>query len=125
MQPQLVQDVAAVVQPGGLVLLQSDVLEVAEDMRNLFEQGASDVFVPADEHSPEGVLIEATPPPEVEGDGIDGEQEEEDVVEEEKWTSTWAARGWLKENPLGVPTERELHTLAQGKPVYRVLLRKL
>jgi hypothetical protein len=36
----------------------------------------------------------------------------------------WAAAGWLPANPIGVPTEREVHTAAQGKPVYRCLLVK-
>lgn len=30
--------------------------------------------------------------------------------------------GWLKENPLGVPTEREVHTGLQGRSVFRCLL---
>ena len=40
-----------------------------------------------------------------------------------EWES-WAAAGWLPENPLRVPTEREVHTLSQGLPVYRCLLVK-
>ncbi len=36
----------------------------------------------------------------------------------------WSAAGWLKENPFGVPTERETSTLARKLPVYRMLLRK-
>lgn len=31
---------------------------------------------------------------------------------------------WLGSNPCSVPTERELHVLGQGLPVYRVLFRK-
>ncbi|MFY8149184.1 MAG: tRNA (guanosine(46)-N7)-methyltransferase TrmB [Prochlorococcaceae cyanobacterium] len=34
------------------------------------------------------------------------------------------ARPWRADNPLGVPTERERHVLAQGLPVYRVLYRR-
>ena len=34
------------------------------------------------------------------------------------------ARPWRAENPLPLPTERELHVLAQGLPVYRVLVRR-
>ena len=36
--------------------------------------------------------------------------------------SRWAEAGWLRANPIGVPTEREHHVLQQGLPVYRVLL---
>ena len=38
------------------------------------------------------------------------------------WSSAWATGGWLLENPLGVPTEREVQNLSQGKPCYRVML---
>lgn len=31
---------------------------------------------------------------------------------------------WLSENPLPVPTERELYTLANNEPVYRALFRR-
>ena len=34
------------------------------------------------------------------------------------------ARPWRATNPLPVPTERERHVLAQGLPVYRLLLRR-
>lgn len=34
------------------------------------------------------------------------------------------ARPWRASNPLAVPTERERHVLAQGLPVYRVLVRR-
>jgi tRNA (guanine-N7-)-methyltransferase len=33
--------------------------------------------------------------------------------------------GWLAENPLPVPTERETHTLLRGEPVYRALFVKV
>jgi hypothetical protein len=36
--------------------------------------------------------------------------------------SVWAEAGWLRRNPIGVPTEREHYVLQQGLPVYRVLL---
>lgn len=34
------------------------------------------------------------------------------------------ARPWRLDNPLPIPTERELHVLSQGLPVYRVLYRR-
>ena len=36
----------------------------------------------------------------------------------------WATAGWLKKNPLGVATHRELASIAYGRSVYRILLRK-
>jgi hypothetical protein len=31
----------------------------------------------------------------------------------------------LKVNPNGVPTEREVQTISEGEPVFRVMLRKM
>eukprot|EP00976_Prorocentrum_cordatum_P019478 395018-Prorocentrum_minimum.AAC.1 len=38
------------------------------------------------------------------------------------YCAEWAAHGWLKENPMGVPTEREVYVLGDNLPVYRVML---
>ena len=42
------------------------------------------------------------------------------------WRSAWAAagdrEGWLDENPLGVPTEREVQTTSTNGRCYRVML---
>jgi hypothetical protein len=41
------------------------------------------------------------------------------------FVSEWAKAGWLRDNPVGVPTEREYYVAAtQGGDVYRVLLVK-
>lgn len=48
----------------------------------------------------------------------------EAVVAEDGWASQWAARGWLQDNPMGVPTEREVYVTDGGFPVYRVLLER-
>lgn len=45
-------------------------------------------------------------------------------VDWERVESCWAAWGWLRHNPLGVPTEREHYCMQQQLPVYRVLLEK-
>lgn len=42
----------------------------------------------------------------------------------EGFVSTWAEGGWLVDNPLGVPTERENYVQNQGGKVFRVLLVK-
>jgi hypothetical protein len=45
---------------------------------------------------------------------------------EAEWVSAWAQagdrEGWLDENPLGVPTERECQTVDSGGRCYRVML---
>eukprot|EP00878_Enallax_costatus_P037091 GHUV01041865.1.p1 GENE.GHUV01041865.1~~GHUV01041865.1.p1 ORF type:complete len:140 (+),score=52.06 GHUV01041865.1:64-420(+) len=40
------------------------------------------------------------------------------------FVSSWASGGWLVDNPLGVPTEREHYVQVQGGKVFRVLLIK-
>lgn len=122
-QPQLVTQVRDLIAPGGRLFLQSDVLSVAEDMRDQFEREAGDAFELAEEHSREGAVFYQTSEPELPTEGEsseDGKQGEETEID--VWESTWIQGGWLKENPLPVPTERELHVLSQGLPVYRVML---
>eukprot|EP00798_Chlamydomonas_sp_ICE-L_P008292 gene8292-1563_t len=38
--------------------------------------------------------------------------------------SEWSKGGWLVDNPIGVPTEREVYVGQQGMPVYRILLER-
>lgn len=113
MQPALAAAVAALLRPGGRLLLQSDVLEVAEDMRARFEDAAGGLLEPAPEHAAPGGVFHAASPPE------EGAEAAAAAA-----PGGWAAAGWLVDNPLGVPTEREVHVLAQGLPVYRILLVK-
>jgi tRNA (guanine-N7-)-methyltransferase len=49
---------------------------------------------------------------------------DDEVQSEEPFVSSWAAGGWLVDNLLGVPTEREHYVKAQGGKVFRVLLVK-
>ncbi len=51
----------------------------------------------------------------------DGSGTHDDYLE---MRSVWAEAGWLRSNPICVPTEREHYVLQQGLPVYRVLLVK-
>jgi hypothetical protein len=44
---------------------------------------------------------------------------------EERFESQWKKGGWLRENPMGVPTEREYLVGSEGRSVYRVLLTKV
>lgn len=80
-QPSLVENLAAYLVPGGEVFLQSDVEEVAQEMRDRFTAHPSFAKI----HSEE----------------------------------------WLAQNPMPVPTERELATLEKGEPVYRALFSRL
>ncbi len=79
-QPELVKILVDHLVEGGTIFLQSDIEEVALEMRQRF--AASSLL---------------------------------DIQHQEFW---------LKENPLPVPTERELYVLEDKKPVYRVLFEK-
>jgi tRNA (guanine-N7-)-methyltransferase len=74
----------------GQIFLQSDVREVAVDMRDQFDANTT-VFTRV--HT--------------------------------KNSAACDQEGWLLENPLGVATEREIHALAQGGRLYRLLFRRL
>jgi tRNA (guanine-N7-)-methyltransferase len=78
-QPALVADLAEFLMPGGLLFIQSDVEEVAVEMRDRF-----------DEHP----------------------------------AFSRHSEPWLADNPLPVPTERELLVLSFHDPVYRVLYQR-
>ena len=79
-QPELVEVLVDYLAVGGRVFLQSDIKEVARQMRDRFIA------------NPQLTQQHDTP--------------------------------WLPNNPLPVPTERELYVLGQNLPVYRVLLQK-
>jgi tRNA (guanine-N7-)-methyltransferase len=53
--------------------------------------------------------------------GCDGSSDESN---HQTFVSEWAAGGWLVDNPMGVPTEREHYVQAQGGKVFRVMLVK-
>lgn len=106
-------------------------------MRDTFERAAGDHFAPDDSlHRPEAVFFEASKVDEpaadaseaasatVSGDAVVSTGPSGKGVTEDTTPLKWAESGWLLENPLGVPTERELHTLERGLPVYRVMLVK-
>lgn len=135
-QPVLVEALAALLAPGARLLLQSDVLEVASDMRDQFERHGGTYFQPVlskhcegsvfweeiCEERPGRPLRKIAAPESAARSGL----ELGDSIEEEAWLSgTWAAAGWLIQNPLGVPTEREVSTKQQSLPVYRILLERV
>lgn len=78
-QPALVSDLAEFLAPGGTLFIQSDIEEVAIEMRDRFDQHPA---------------------------------------------FTRHSAPWLAENPLPVPTERELLVLSFHDPVYRVLYQR-
>ena len=61
-------------------------------------------------------------------DAAGGEAEEDDDDDYDPFAPTgWAklpGNGWLRDNPVGVPTERELGTVAAGGHCWRALLRR-
>ncbi|GLC42351.1 hypothetical protein PLESTM_001323900 [Pleodorina starrii] len=53
----------------------------------------------------------------------DGDADDSDAdADIDSMVSEWAKGGWLVDNPIGTPTEREHYVGQQGLPVYRVLL---
>lgn len=62
------------------------------------------------------------------GAGGGGEDDDDDEGEDGGggvFVSEWAKGGWLRDNPVGVPTEREYYVAeTQGADIYRVLLVK-
>ena len=79
-QPELVKILVDYLVEGGTIFLQSDIEDVALEMRERFAVNP---------------LL---------------------VIQHQDF--------WLEENPLPVPTERELYVLEDNKPVYRVLFKK-
>lgn len=59
-QPQLVAALAQLMAPGGRVLLQSDVEEVAVAMRDMFEQYGCQAFALSPQHAPGAVFFSET-----------------------------------------------------------------
>ena len=120
-QQGFVEQLARELTPGARVFLQSDVQELAEDMRNQFERfcGAHFHLDPGLHKSADTLPCSANGAPTAATDAGTGSVESGD-----KWRSSWARAGWLEENPIGVPTEREVQTLGEGLPVFRVMLQR-
>ena len=129
--------------------MQSDVLECAEDMRDKFEAAGGAAFQLAHPHGQPGSIFQASSssssnrssssssghasgsseissavPASTSGSGGPAGAGSASAEGEEAFASAWAVGGWLVENPVGVPTEREVHTLQQGLPVFRVLVER-
>jgi len=125
-QPQLAEAIVELLPPGGLLMFQSDVLEVAVDMRNHFETASAGRLEKSPLHTEEETA-QTVAPFHAEAEAANP-GEEARVEEETGHASEWGGfgwnRGWLAGNPFECPTEREVACLAQGKPVYRMLLVK-
>ncbi|GMH34082.1 hypothetical protein BSKO_01916 [Bryopsis sp. KO-2023] len=97
-QKQLVEEAAKVLKPGGRVFFQSDVESVSAYIRDMFDLHGNEEFKPSSLH------------------GTKWEQGNE------SGSYQWGRVPWLRDNPLGAPTERELRSLDQGLAVTRMLL---
>lgn len=132
------------------MFLQSDILRAAEGLRDAVEEAASESFEPSPLHSdPANVfharssggggepIKEGAAAGDASAEASVGALSEETVglgfgtvtdsdgEAEPLFVSEWAAAGWLRDNPVGVPTEREHYVaVTQGADVYRVLLVK-
>ncbi|XP_020596124.1 uncharacterized protein LOC110036102 isoform X2 [Phalaenopsis equestris] len=91
LQKPLVDSILNNLITGGQVLMQSDVLQVAVDMRDQLDQQAD-------------VLKHI--------DAIDG-------------SFSCDEEGWLRHNPFGIRTEREIHAELEGAKIYRRMYQKL
>ncbi|KAJ1697652.1 hypothetical protein LUZ63_006164 [Rhynchospora breviuscula] len=89
-QKPLVDSISKNLCLGGQVLIQSDVHEVALDMRNTFD-AYTDVFEHVDRIDP---------------------------------SFSCDSEGWLKCNPMGIRTEREIHAELEGAIIYRRMYQK-
>jgi tRNA (guanine-N7-)-methyltransferase len=113
----LVKQLARELKPGARVYLQSDVGSLTEDMRDKFERYGSEYFgLDADLYDVEAAAAKAA---EAAKEPVEPVDEKDDG-----WRSGWAHAGWLDENPIGIPSEREVQTLGEGLPVFRVMLRR-
>ncbi|KAK3264631.1 hypothetical protein CYMTET_13121 [Cymbomonas tetramitiformis] len=137
-QAQLVEAITSTLEPGACVFLQSDVLEVAEHMRDQFERYAAAAYSPAESlhGTPEELegrtFLASSSDVEAEGGAQavgeekvdDASSSEDESGDKEEVESTWHQWGWLRENPMQVPTEREMYVLGDGLPVYRIMLER-
>lgn len=124
-QERLVRDLAARMDAGGRVFLQSDVHEVSDAMRDAFEYYGGPRF---DLHPIHLDIAQRIRSGDSSGVTLDEDwlhrRMERDLFREEG-SSRWRlmeGEGWLPENPLGVPTEREILTQKSSGSVYRTLL---
>ena len=100
-QQNFVEDCCRVLQPGGLVFMQSDVQTCAIYMKNMFDRYGSQHFSPHELHG-----------------FIDCSLMDSSASHKLKWRQL----SWLFENPIGCPTEREVYSEFEGLNIYRTLL---
>ena len=119
----------------GRVFLQSDVEEAAASMHDEFREHASSEFQYDYREQPisEAELLQAinqTAAPGV-SDGFREHTADGLLMDGMNITSDSTLNGasaiqqqeiqWMPENPIGVPTEREIHSTQDGGQVYRIL----
>ncbi|KAJ9513742.1 hypothetical protein QJQ45_015506, partial [Haematococcus lacustris] len=126
LQPEAVEDIVRLLPPGGKLFLQTDVEVVAVALRDVVEQHAFHAFTLDPQHTPSAVFMTEPQQPSA-GCSSGGCPSDEEAEEGEGsgFQSQWALGGWLADNPLGVPTEREHMVTQRGLPVYRMLLGQL
>lgn len=114
-QPQLVKEMAETLKPGARVFLQGDVPEAVRWMRDKIEAYGGGGFDLAPECRNNRDLVRDEW--ETLGDAA--------APQGAQLPLTWSAdatAGWLSENPLGVPSEREVYVAQIKASVYRVML---
>jgi hypothetical protein len=107
----------------GLVFVQSDVREVLDYMRDTFQSAESQRLVETTDvgdislDDPERLLRTRAP-------SLHSAREEGCSNDEFLSSLTHTCDYLLARNPLGLPTEREVHSVEKGKPAYRFMLQK-
>ncbi|XP_026409419.1 uncharacterized protein LOC113304502 [Papaver somniferum] len=94
LQKILVDSIVKNLRPGGKIFVQSDVQEVALDMRNQFDAQSDEL-----QHV----------------DYDDAVDQQEQMCDGERW---------LLRNPMGIRTEREIHAECEGAKIYRRMYQK-
>eukprot|EP01024_Parvocaulis_polyphysoides_P022929 TRINITY_DN2121_c0_g5_i1.p1 TRINITY_DN2121_c0_g5~~TRINITY_DN2121_c0_g5_i1.p1 ORF type:complete len:335 (-),score=35.98 TRINITY_DN2121_c0_g5_i1:204-1058(-) len=110
-QPELTYQIAEILPENGSLFLQTDVLEVAIDMRDQFEEHVGHLF----QHSK---LHFSSQNQQQQKQQLNNINCDENVQQ----NLCWKELSWLDVNPIGVPTEREVYVLDNGEPVYRIML---
>lgn len=125
-QPQLVQEMAKTLAPGARVFLQGDVPEAVRWMRDMFDLHGGGHFMLAPECRGDANLQRsewetlACVQDTLEDDCKD--QDDPGTRPRELTFSADVEAGWMIDNPLGVPTEREVYVAQIKAPVYRMML---
>lgn len=123
-QPRLCREMAETMPTGARIFLQGDVPEAVRWMRDMIEAHSDGAFALAPECQNQAGLSRTeweTKPEAAEGEVDNNKVESPESQLPLGWSADCTA-GWLPENPLGVPSEREVYIKPIKTEVFRVML---